>query len=92
MNMTSVCNDEMFKLIRKDNELRGKQRITEWYMSGDEIVFSSNAKGGYGETLTFHYTCKHFSEAVKRLTGLPIRDDGYAGYKFGVGFQFFIVK
>lgn len=47
---------EMFKLVAKANGLRGRQRITDvWQDGADRWVFDSNARGGYGETLTFHY-------------------------------------
>lgn len=51
-----ISKAELFNLIRKANGLRGRQVITEyWSDSGDCWIFGSNAKGGYGEYLTYHY-------------------------------------
>lgn len=51
-----ISKEELFNLVRKANGLRGRQVITEyWSDSGDDWIFGSNAKGGYGESLTFHY-------------------------------------
>lgn len=52
----AVEQKEAFEIIRRKCGLRGRQRITDVWMDGDGYVFGSNAKGGYGETLTFHYT------------------------------------
>lgn len=49
---------EVFSKVAKDNGLRGRQRITclmYEHNYGDAFAFDSNAKGCYGETLTFHY-------------------------------------
>ena len=51
-----ISKEELFNLVRKANGLCGRQVITEyWSDSGDDWIFGSNAKGGYGESLTFHY-------------------------------------
>jgi hypothetical protein len=51
-----ISKVELFNLVRKANGLRGRQVITEyWSDGGDDWIFGSNAKGGYGESLTFHY-------------------------------------
>ena len=50
--------EEVFSKVAKDNGLRGRQRITclmYEHNYGDAFAFDSNAKGCYGETLTFHY-------------------------------------
>lgn len=46
---------ELYQMVAKNNHLRGRQRITIHWYSGDEWVFDSNCKGAYGEYLTFHY-------------------------------------
>lgn len=60
-----ISLNDAFERIRKDNHLVGRQKITEFWFD-DDIVFDSNAKGGYGETMTFHYT---FKDAVDVLFG-----------------------
>ena len=51
-----ISKEELFNLVRKANGLRGRQVINEyWSISGDEWSFGSNAKGFFGESLTFHY-------------------------------------
>ena len=54
--MITITEEELYKLVRRANGLVGRQAITGYYSDGyDKWVFDSNAKGGYGETLTFHY-------------------------------------
>lgn len=60
-----ISKVDAYKRIREDNHLTGRQKITgHWF--DDDIVFDSNSKGGYGETMTFHYT---FKDAVDALFG-----------------------
>ena len=60
-----ISEVDAYKPIREDNHLTGRQKITgHWF--DDDIVFDSNAKGGYGETMTFHYK---FKDAVDALFG-----------------------
>lgn len=48
--------DEIMSRVRKTNGLRGRQTIVGVYGDCcDKWIFDSNATGGYGETLTFHY-------------------------------------
>lgn len=54
--MTAITIDALFKAIRKNNHLTGRQKITCFWRDGEEWIFDSNAKGMYRETLTFHYT------------------------------------
>jgi hypothetical protein len=54
--MELITKAEIFERVRKANGLRGRQRITEYWSDGaDEWIFGTNAKGGYGETITLHY-------------------------------------
>lgn len=53
--MKAITLETLFEEVRKNNHLRGRQKIITYWRDGDEWVFDSNAKGGYGETLTFHY-------------------------------------
>lgn len=57
VNTITLTREELFERIREANHLNGRQRITDMWSNGegDKWVFDSNAKGGYGETLTFHY-------------------------------------
>lgn len=51
-----ITRETLFNMVAKANGLKGRQKITDvWSDCGDEWIFGSNAKGGYGETLTFHY-------------------------------------
>lgn len=51
-----IARDTLFNMVAKANGLKGRQKITDvWSDCEDEWIFGSNAKGGYGETLTFHY-------------------------------------
>lgn len=60
-----ISRYDAYNRIRKDNQLIGRQKIIgHWF--DDDIVFVSNAKGCYGETLTFHYP---FKDAVDALFG-----------------------
>ena len=60
-----ISLNDAFERIRRDNHLTGRQRITGFWFD-DDIVFDSNAKGGYGETMTFHYK---FKDAIDALFG-----------------------
>ena len=54
--MVVLSRQELFDRVRKSNGLVGRQRITDlWSDCADQWIFGSNARGGYGETLTFHY-------------------------------------
>jgi len=49
---------EVFTKVARANGLRGKQRITSLMYEhgyGDAFAFDSNATGGWGEKMTFHY-------------------------------------
>lgn len=51
-----ITRETLFNKVAKANGLKGRQKITDvWSDCEDEWIFGSNAKGGYGETLTFHY-------------------------------------
>lgn len=47
--------EQLYNAVRRTNGLRGPQRIIDHWRDEDEWVFDSNARGGYGETMTFHY-------------------------------------
>lgn len=49
---------EVFNMLRKPNGLRGRQRVVALMYDhnfGDAFAFTTNATGGYGETITLHY-------------------------------------
>ena len=78
MKPKTITQDELFALVCKDNGLRGRQKITGWWMDGtDEWVFDSNATGGYGETLTFHYgTADLVRNIAPEYSGIKYNNDG----------------
>lgn len=57
--MKALLIEDLFKAVARSNGLRGRQKIIDYWRDGDEWVFDSNAIGGYGETLTFHYRNTH---------------------------------
>lgn len=52
-----ITMEEIKKRVRKANGLRGRQKIIDVGAdASDQWIFYSNAIGGYGESLSFHYT------------------------------------
>ena len=48
--------DELYARVRKATGLRGPQKINDYCREfKDGWAFYSNARGGYGELLSFHY-------------------------------------
>jgi len=51
-----LTKETLFSMVARANGLKGRQKITDvWSDCSDRWIFDSNARGGYGETLTFHY-------------------------------------
>lgn len=51
-----ITRETLFNMVAKANGLKGRQKINGvWSDCADEWIFGSNARGGYGEHLTFHY-------------------------------------
>lgn len=46
---------ELYARVRKANGLRGRQIVNDHAREFDGWAFYSNARGGYGELLSFHY-------------------------------------
>ena len=74
-----ITRETLFNMVAKANGLKSRQKITDvWSDCLDEWVFGSNAKGGYGETLTFHYKTDAdlLSSLGFKFTMLNMRTDG----------------
>ena len=51
-----LTKETLFSMVARANGLKGRQKVTGvWSDGSDKWIFGSNARGGYGETLTFHY-------------------------------------
>lgn len=57
--MKAITIEDLYKAVARSNGLHGRQKITDHWRDCEEWVFDSNARGGYGETLTFHYRNTH---------------------------------
>ena len=52
----SMPAGELFARVGKANGLRGRQKVNDYCRElEDGWAFYSNARGGYGELLSFHY-------------------------------------
>ena len=74
-----ITRETLFNMVAKANGLKGRQKITDvWSDREDGWIFGSNAKGGYGETLTFHYKTDAdlLSSLGFKLTMLNMLADG----------------
>ena len=64
---------ELYSRVRKANGLRGPQKITDHCREfEDGWAFYSNARGGYGELVSFHYCTT--ADLLRDITGKEAAD------------------
>lgn len=64
---------ELYARVRKANGLRGRQVVNDHARELDDgWVFYSNARGGYGELLSFHY--ENTADLLRDITGKEAAD------------------
>ena len=74
-----LTKETLFSMVARANGLKGRQKVTGvWSDGSDKWIFGSNARGGYGETLTFHYETDRdlMGSLGFRFGSLRVRPDG----------------